>query len=318
MNPIRLPIVLLASIGVAACSLDHDGLARGVPPSPRPSGARADADRLPPTSPDAGDDPDAARIDAGVSDDGGPKAPPDASASSVTSVADAGLTPLPDSAPLPDVAPPPEPADDPPGTCPQTPELALCLRFEGAVRDDSRYRLAPAGNNLTFQAGPTGQAADMNPRSSIVVPPNPLFDSAAVTLEAWVSPRALGRRMGVIFNGNNYHLVILPSGSAMCTGGGGYALTPDAVRPGQWTSLACTYDADRVTLWIDGRQTAENPRTGPVRTGSPTGVAVGYEVPDGNAFDGFVDNVRVWRQVRSPRQLCASARACTPSAAAPR
>jgi hypothetical protein len=222
------------------------------------------------------------------------------------------VAPPADAPPTPplDSAPPAEPTDDPAGTCPQTPELALCLRFEGMVRDDSRYRLTPATSNITFQPGPTGQAADIGAGSSIVVPTNPLFDTAAVTLEAWVRPRAVGRRMGVVFNGNNYHLVILPSGSAMCSGGGGYALTGDAVSPGQWTSLACTYSATTVALWINGRKTAENMRSGPVRTGSPTGVGVGYEVPEGNPFDGFIDNVRLWREVRSPRQLCAAARGC--------
>jgi hypothetical protein len=322
MNPSPFRIVLLVSISLATgCTAVEDGGLNSAVPSSQPAGSEVPIDAgtaFPSTTPDVKGEPDAARPadavtsadagppdDAGTSDGAGPEPP-----------ADAAIAPAPDLAPSPpdaappppDSAPPPVDVDDPAGTCPQTPDLTLCLRFEGTVRDDSRYQLAAASSNVSFQAGPTGQAIDLNAQSSVVVPPNPIFDSASVTLEAWVQPRALGRRMGVITNGNQYGLVILPSGSAMCTGGGGYALTGDAVRPDQWTSLTCTYDAALVTLWIDGKKTAENPRMGPVRTGSQTGVNVGNEVPEGNVFEGLIDNVRVWRQVRSARQISAGAR----------
>jgi hypothetical protein len=318
MNPGPLSLALVASMVLAAgCySVEDVGLTT-VDPSSQPVGGEGfpDADTPPPgTLPDASAEADAPGAvqgtsidDAGASADAGPASGEDAAEPSPDLP-----PPPPDAAPAPppDSAPTVEPAD-PAGTCPQTPDLALCLRFEGAVRDDSRYQLTADTRNVEFQAGPAGQAVALDAQSSIVVPPNPIFDTAAVTLEAWVHPRALGRRMGVVYNGNQYALVILPSGSAMCTGGGGYALTGNAVKPGQWTSLACTYDADRVTLWIDGSQTAESPRTGPLRTGSPTGVGVGYEAPEGNVFDGLIDNVRVWRRVRTASQLCAGARGCS-------
>jgi hypothetical protein len=317
MNPRPWSIVLVVSITVAGgCRMvQNDGL-NSIDPSVQPAGSSDPNDAGStglPNPPDGGSGPE-----AGVAPDVG-IAPDVGTAGDAPPPADAAVAPSPDLAPPPgdtaptlppDAAPPPEPVNDPAGSCPQTPDLALCLRFEGEVKDESRYQLVATTANLGFQSGPAGKAVDLQGQSSLVVSPNPIFDTAAVTLEAWVHPRSLGRRVGVVTNGNNYGLVILPSGSAMCTGGGGYALTGDAVSPGRWTSITCTYDAEKVTQWIDGRKTAENLRTGPVRTGSVTGVGIGNDVEPDTRFDGLIDNVRVWLRVRTPGQICAGARGC--------
>jgi hypothetical protein len=214
----------------------------------------------------------------------------------------------------PDLAVPPDAAAlDPAGTCPQRADLALCLRFEGAVSDESQYRVALTTQNVTYGTGATGKAADMGATSVISIPDGPLFDVDAVTIEAWFNPRTASHRQGVLDNDGQYGLILLASNTIMCIGVGNAlqsAVTGGAVAAGVWTSAACVIDQSANTLYINGVKVATAPRTGPLRTTSSYGITVGADGADGNPFDGLIDNVRVWRTSRTPAEICAGARNC--------
>ncbi len=212
-------------------------------------------------------------------------------------VADALSGPIDSGAPSPvDTAPAPT-LIDPRTGCPSDPTLAVCLRFEGDLKDESPSALAVESRSVRFERGPSGLAIDVGPQSRIILPDSPLLDAPTITIEAQVNARPLTRRMGVIENPGQYGLYVLPSGSVMCSGRGGYALRSDAITPGRWTHLLCTFDDTSIALWVDGTRVAMG-AGGPVATDRSDGLRIGWEDEPGRHFDGLIDNVRVWRSLR--------------------
>jgi concanavalin A-like lectin/glucanase superfamily protein len=288
---------LLPLILTLACSLKGGGLAR--PPSegtgtpgPEPA-APADA-ALPPD--DAEATPDAGEPAA--------DAPVDAAA-----LLEAAAAPV--DAETPDVAATPDTNhadEDPAGTCPARPGLALCLRFEKSIADESPSRTAIAPAIIDYADGPSGAAADLRPGTQITIADNALFYSQAVTIEAWVSPRVLAHDTFIVDHQGQYSLAIHADGTAICSGAAS-AARPSAVQLGVWTSLTCTFDSTSVALWIDGVKTVESPG-GRLPSPSASRLTVGWGGPPEWSFEGLLDNVRLWRQVRTAGQICAGALRC--------
>jgi hypothetical protein len=220
-----------------------------------------------------------------------------------TPAVDAALpAPMPDAAPV-SPPPPPPPPDAAPTTgpdpfCPATPDLAACLRFESRLQDDSPNHLMVEGS-ARYAPGVSGQAMDPGPNSRVSIPESPQLDSAAITVEAWVNARELGRRMDIVNNAGQYSMVVLASGSVMCSGRGGYALRTATVTPGRWIHLACVYEAATTTLWVDGQMVLQRP-AGPVATESLQGVRIGWGEEPNTHFDGLIDSLRIWRVARRP------------------
>jgi hypothetical protein len=218
--------------------------------------------------------------------------------------ADVGPAPLPPDA-APDVAPPPQPlppdaapAPTPDPFCPATADLAVCLRFESQLLDESPNHLTVGGSGR-YAAGVSGQALDPSPDSRVTIPESPPLDSAAITVDAWVNARELGRRMDVVNNPGQYSMVVLASGSVMCSGRGGYALRSNTITTGRWIHLTCIFDATTTSLWVDGQMALQRP-AGPVATEYMQGVRIGWGDEANTHFDGLIDNVRIWRVVRPP------------------
>jgi hypothetical protein len=145
--------------------------------------------------------------------------------------------------------------------------------------------------------------------SLITVPEDPAFDIQEVTLEAWVNPRNVGERIGVLDHDGQYGLIILPGARVMCVGGGGTALSTTLVTAGTWVSLACTFGQGKVEVWFNGALSGSD-ALGTLATSKNTGLTIGSDGPDGNPLDGLIDNVRLWRTVRSAADLCAAAIKC--------
>jgi hypothetical protein len=197
----------------------------------------------------------------------------------------------------------------PSNRCPADDDLTLCLDFEQAIGDSSPRQVPVTGRNVEIAVGPSGRAARFAREGAIEVDGGGLFSGDGGTIEVWVNPGTLGRRMGVV--DGPYRLVLLSSGSAMCVASGGYALANSAVSAMTWTSLACTFGPDGVAVWIDGRKARET-----AASLEPRGVArtlIGREEETANGFDGILDNVRLWRKVRTADQICAGAFTCAGS-----
>jgi hypothetical protein len=279
-------------LALAGCSVEHGGLVArsdGGPTAPAP-------DPAPPLPPSPSPTSTPPVPDAGS---------PDASAPIVVAV-DAPVAA--DTAPpAPDVAPPI--IDDAPGACPPSADLSLCLTFEGLVTDESPRRTPVEGRPLGYASGPTGRAGTFASGGTVAVPRVDVLGPAGGTLEAWVRPGAIGKRM-VIVDGP-YRLSILGSGSAMCSTADGYALQSAATTAGVWTTLACTFTGDTIALFVDGRRVRQGALAGPVtRTARAT---IGQDLDAHFPVDGLIDNVRVWQAIRTDAQLCAASPACAAS-----
>jgi hypothetical protein len=300
--PLFLAMACAALGGPAGCSIAHEGLG-GPTTSGATRGDVADAALSDDAGPVVGGAVPAP--EAGVPQDAG--APEeDAAGDAATDQATADAGAFPDAAGTMDVNPP---GDKPRPDCPDTPDLLLCMRFEGAVTDESPARWPIAPSNVGFVDGPSGSAADLHPPEQITLADGAPFYNPTVTIEAWIEPRALDGATPIVEHQGQYGLTVLPDGTAVCAAGTASALRAGAVSVGAWTSLACTIDPRAVALWIDGQKVAESAAAA-LATPPASRVTVGWGGTPETSFDGFLDNVRVWSQVRTPEQLCASALTC--------
>jgi hypothetical protein len=210
---------------------------------------------------------------------------------------------------LRDLSPAPE---DDRAACPRDASLALCLRFEGGFDDESPQRHRARTFLLSTAPGPTGQSGVFGPGSTLEFDEAAGLDVESFTIEAWVKPRSLPgffQRAGIVDNNGQYGLFINTGGGLTCVSGGASVSINDAVKVGQWTSVACTLDRQQITLWLDGRKVAEA-KGGAAPIDGGDGLAIGANNPAGDNFDGFIDNLRIWSHVRKPRQLCTAALDC--------
>jgi hypothetical protein len=195
-----------------------------------------------------------------------------------------------------------------------------CFRFDGTLKDESPAALAAAGRNVAFAPGLDGQALSVRADTRVQVPETRALDVAELTIELWVQPRALPAglaRMGLVDNQEQYGLFVYAGGAVRCSGGGDAVLAPGAVAAGRWTSLACVIGAATLSLHVDGAPVASTPRTTPLPTVGTQGLAIGGNNPgvfddSPDAFDGLIDNLRLWSRARPPRDLCPATRGCRP------
>src|SRR4029079_1830892 len=78
-----------------------------------------------------------------------------------------------------------------------------------------------------------------------------------------------------------------------------YKVSQDRLSPKQWYHLALTWGDGGMRLLLDGSEVGSNPyREGPPAMGPDCPFSLGH----GN-FEGVIDEVRVWRTVRSEAQV---------------
>jgi hypothetical protein len=159
---------------------------------------------------------------------------------------------------------------------------------------------------VSFEPGIARGALVTGVGSAVRVLEHPSLDVAPFTLELSLRPRVLpppGGRAGIVDNELQYALFLLPGGHLVCTVGQQSSVTAYfVVRPDRWTAVACTYDRQRVALWIDGRMAASaSAPTAPGRGGD--GIALGSNNPAGDPFEGALDELRLWRVVRADEEL---------------
>jgi hypothetical protein len=217
----------------------------------------------------------------------------------------------PDAAPaVPDAALTPSPCDRP------APTLAACYRFEALTapvqpHDDSGNGNHGVATGVRFVAGRpgAGQAIVTSATSSVRIPDSESLDpSEALTLEAWVRPTTLplSGRAGLLDNNGQYGLFVASTAEVRCAIGNN-VLAGLHIQAGDWTHVACSFDGETIALYQDGRLivSAESDET--LITGRTDGLAIGQNSPDGDPFDGALDDVHIWSTARSPAQICAAA-----------
>jgi Concanavalin A-like lectin/glucanases superfamily len=194
------------------------------------------------------------------------------------------------------------------------PALIACYRFEGSVTDLGPNRLDPDEvTNVGFaDAGALGQAIVFGDGSVVRFPPNEAWNTASVTIEAWVHPSSLppdGGRAGVFDSESRYALFLYgPLGTPRCRFGADVQGAP--IEVGAWTHLACVYDATTgvVTEFQNGVPIAASD-AGVLPATSALGTALGGNFPALEPFDGLIDEVRVFHMARTPQQIAIAAAA---------
>jgi hypothetical protein len=196
------------------------------------------------------------------------------------------------------------------------PSLAACYRFEAAAAPVQPHDESGNGNDgvaagVTFVAGRpgAGQAIVTSATSSVRVPDSDSLDPAdALTLEVWIRPTALpvSGRAGLVDNNGQYGLFVASTGEVRCAIGSNVLVGLD-VPTGNWTHLACTFDGATIALYQDGRPVVNADSDERLVTSRTDGLAIGQNSPDGDPFDGAIDDVRIWSSARSAAQICAAA-----------
>jgi hypothetical protein len=174
----------------------------------------------------------------------------------------------------------------------------------------------PAEGPSGPRAVEAGAALGFGPHASFVeIPDDPTLDLRATwTLEAWIKPaNAAGAFQHVLSKWNG-------GGDASYTlevnGGRLRVAVHDGVNPSQaeesrgllqsgvWQHVAATFTRGVLRLYLDGRLDREVPGVlTPMNSTRP--LSIGHEGPPFNGwqYTGLIDEVRVWRVVRSGAQL---------------
>jgi hypothetical protein len=197
---------------------------------------------------------------------------------------------------------------------PTDPHLMVCYELDGDARDGSSHHLDATTANVVFAPGKVGEAMQFDVGSAAEVADSPVFDVAAVTIEAWIYPSQLpvvGTRSGIVDVNGQYALFLHPEGDLTCTLAGGPAV-PTAkgyVVANQWTHVACTYDGGSAAIYVDGVAVASAVGGGVLATGGQTGMSIAADNPPGSGSPliGSIDEVRLMDIARTPAQICADA-----------
>lgn len=204
--------------------------------------------------------------------------------------------------------------------CPDDSDLLLCLRFERVVKDESPTALPLTVTSVGFEPGPDGSMAHTTSASSIRNTITAALDVSRLTVEMWVKPASLplvGERFMLADYQRQWALFVLPGGGLTCRVSlDRWVQVDNLLVPGVWSSVACTVDNTAITLWHNGVARASKPISGfgPVTSG-PSGIGVACNVqsgtqPNPDAFVGWIDNVRVWRRVRTADEICRASIGC--------
>jgi hypothetical protein len=166
-------------------------------------------------------------------------------------------------------------------------------------------------NGATWTAsGKYGKALVFNGTNAIVtVNDSPgLRLSAAMTLEAWISPSAVTAIWrDIIYKGDdNYYLEGTSTIAGRPAMGGTFANSllygPSALTPNVWTHLAATYDGTTMKLYVNGILVASQPQSGPIVTsGNP--LQIGGDSFYGQYFIGAIDEVRIYDRALSASEV---------------
>ena len=193
-------------------------------------------------------------------------------------------------------------------------DLRGCYDFadiaDGVLPDLSMYGNDGDVGDLGMEAGPFGTAVRPGMNATISIPDSGSLDVVGpASWEAWVLFDSFpgSGRAGVIDNEAQYSLIYNAGQGLRCNGGGVNAIAPN-VPMGQWLHVACNFDGDEMSIWLNGN--LEDTATGgsPMATANTLPVSLGDTSPSFNeTMDGLVGGVRFWSVVRTQKELEAAA-----------
>jgi hypothetical protein len=138
-----------------------------------------------------------------------------------------------------------------------------------------------------------------------------------LTVEAWVRTTATTEQYLVTKGEDSWRLAV--NGGAAAAGKASFYLTGPSnsggwlhgtttISDGHWHHVAGTYNGNTLKLYVDGVLENSRAATGAVATGSSP-LYLGYRPTVATArLNGALDEVRIWREARSPAELLAGLR----------
>jgi len=197
------------------------------------------------------------------------------------------------------------------------PELVAAYSFEegtgSTVADSSGHgNTGTIENAVWTTAGKYGKALVFNGTSArITVPDSPsLRLTGGMTLEAWVNPSTVSATWtDVIYKGTDSYFLEATSVDGGVPGAGGTFGEVHGTAPlplNTWTHLTVTYDGVTLRLYANGVQVSSALAPGSV-VASASPLQIGGDSLFGQFFHGMIDEVRIYRVVRTPAQLQADA-----------
>jgi hypothetical protein len=169
-------------------------------------------------------------------------------------------------------------------------------------------------NGATFAPGMAGQAFALDGTNDYIrIPHAPELTPASVTVEAWIKPDRVNKWMRIFCSQLSYQLNLSNRGEIAslikptARGGESYlTLSGGNVPVGEWSHVACTYDAPsgQWKLYVDGLQVAFDdlednnpllPNTEDLRIGAIYSNAM--------YFDGLIDEVALYERALSSQEI---------------
>lgn len=85
------------------------------------------------------------------------------------------------------------------------------------------------------------------------------------------------------------------------------ATATGVVSAGEWYHVAVTYDGDFMRIYCDGQLITEMPKSGTIDTNPAVAASIGNQPPGagGQAFDGLIDDVRVYARALTAEEIAA-------------
>jgi hypothetical protein len=196
-------------------------------------------------------------------------------------------------------------------------DLRLCLRFEeetGATMllDESKYgnhaTVANANFTLGFEDRVLVSQADFDSNIAEASSLDPLI---ALSIDMWLRPAGPINSLEWLFDNDLQWGMYLDAGNRVVCDfgvGGMVASGNDVIVAGTWQHVACVYDGDTVTLYLNAKALASVPFTSDLRQDGGNGSCLAQDCPNGGAeYVGQMETLRVWSIGIDRLTLCQAA-----------
>ncbi|MBI2676665.1 MAG: LamG domain-containing protein [Candidatus Yanofskybacteria bacterium] len=199
----------------------------------------------------------------------------------------------------------------------RTPVESLTQGLVGCWTFDGSYTKAPdcSGNNNTgtLTNGPTrvagkiGQALKFDGVDDWIDPNNEVIGSSAATVSAWIKPSSLGEGStgSIVNNGKTIFRMASSNRLAFISDGAIIAVSAtNAFTIGPWLHVLATRDATGVAnIYLNGVRTGTADQSSGTPATGTTDMAIGNNTATTTAFDGTIDDVRIYNRVLSVAEV---------------
>lgn len=184
-------------------------------------------------------------------------------------------------------------------------------KFNGNANDASDYNNDGSGTNVSLTTGQDGSANSaysFNGTTSYVnTSNNAIFNSAEVSMSAWVRPNSITGPRTIMAKELNYKYRLSGTGGVgylvNTNGSGGWAINSTVATPsitnGSWAHVVFTMSIStgRVAIYVNGAIVGTNlSLTGPMVGYSANTLRIGSYTTGAEGFDGSIDDARFYNR----------------------